>query len=233
MLNFKIHWNRYRCVMRFMPFAVVSGIAVALAGLVVVPNSANAQQWYISGSAGGAFLTDSELSDPTGTLVALGTEVSFDFGFNGAIAFGYKFNGPFRVELEAQYASNDIDSFRIAGVDLAGGGSIDASALMANVFLEFDWQKSWRPYLGGGIGVAFIEADDATITFPGLGTLTLGDDDDTVFAYQAGAGIGFDLNPNWLLSLDYRYFATSDPDFSGIGVEYSRHDIRATLRWSF
>lgn len=217
--------------MKYPSISVIAGVVVATTSLVLLPGTASAQQWYLSGSAGGGFLTDSELSEPSGVLAALGAEASFDFGFNGALAAGYKFGGPFRLELEGQYASNDIDNFQIVGVDIAGGGSINTSALMINGFFEFDWQDRWHPYVGGGIGFAEINVDNATV----LGVF-LADDSDTVFAYQAGGGIGYSLSDSLILSLDYRYFATADPDFTAVGgvpfeAEYGRHDVRLTLRW--
>ena len=52
------------------------------------------------------------------------------------------------------------------------------------------------------------------------------DDDDTVFAYQLGAGLGYEINPNLTISLDYRFFATVDPDFtSRAGIEFSTENM--------
>jgi len=44
----------------------------------------------------------------------------------------------------------------------------------------------------------------------------IGSEDDTVFAYQIGAGAGYAVNKNITIDLKYRYFATEDPDFEGI-----------------
>lgn len=45
------------------------------------------------------------------------------------------------------------------------------------------------------------------------------DDDDTVFAYQIGAGLGYELGGSddrpVIVTLDFRHFATSDPTFQG------------------
>jgi len=70
------------------------------------------------------------------------------------------------------------------------------------------------------------------ISVPGIGTLT-SSVDDTVFAYQVGTGVSFAVNEKVSLDLNYRYFATSDPNFEGIETEYSSHNVYAGIRVSF
>jgi opacity protein-like surface antigen len=55
----------------------------------------------------------------------------------------------------------------------------------------------------------------------------LGSEDDTVFAYQAIAGIGFPLTHVTTLDLHYRYFATADADFDDFEGEYETHNFFA------
>jgi opacity protein-like surface antigen len=46
------------------------------------------------------------------------------------------------------------------------------------------------------------------------GAITLfGDDSDVVFAYQAFAGVRFDLNERMSLGIRYKYFATEDSSY--------------------
>ena len=59
------------------------------------------------------------------------------------------------------------------------------------------------------------------------------DADDTVFAWQVGAGIGYALTPQLTFDLKYRYFATSDPEFDGTEVEYASHNVYAGIRLHF
>ena len=85
----------------------------------------------------------------------------------------------------------------------------------------------------GAAGIAIIGVDDIAIVVPGLGTFTGVDDDDTVFAAQAGAGIAYAISPSAILTLDYRFFATADPEINAAETEYRRHDIRVGVRFPF
>ena len=214
----------------------MSGGRLALAAVTVwlfLASGADAAEgWYASVQAGGNFLSDADLDEPTGVLVALGTNVEFDPGFNLAGALGYRWK-KFRVEGEVAYAVNDIDQFEILGIGVNGGGDVDSVAFMANAFRDFDIGAPWSVYLGGGIGVAIISINDADI----LG-VPLADDDDTAFAYQLGTGVGYEITRATTLSLDYRYFATTDPEFTdptGIPFEseHDSHVIRVGLRFQF
>ena len=68
-------------------------------------------------------------------------------------------------------------------------------------------------------------------------TVLGGDDNDTVFAYQFMAGIGFEINPKTTLTVGYRYFATTDPEFVllGLPTEFtiSSHDFNVGARLMF
>ena len=60
----------------------------------------------------------------------------------------------------------------------------------------------------------------------------------SVFAYQLGTGIGNQISPETTFSLDYRYFATADPEFNDVDglpyeAEYDSHIIRIGVRVNF
>jgi len=54
--------------------------------------------------------------------------------------------------------------------------------------------------------------------------------DDAVFAYQFGAGLGFEFENGMRLSAEYRYFATTDGDFGGLSDSIKSSDV--LLRFS-
>ena len=55
------------------------------------------------------------------------------------------------------------------------------------------------------------------------------------FAYQLGAGVRYQVMPNWSLDLDYRYRGIIDTtlrnDFEKITVPYRSHNFVASLTW--
>ena len=80
------------------------------------------------------------------------------------------------------------------------------------------------PYIGGGLGFARVSVNDLSI----LGIPST-DDDDSVFAYQLGAGAAWEIDPNLAVTFDYRWFATQDlemTNLAGVGfkAEVSSHN---------
>lgn len=203
-----------------------------------------ADGWYVALDAGATFLEDSSstASDAFGNSVSFDTKFDTGFGVHGAIGHSW---GALRLEGEVSYRKNDLDTFDVTNITLAGIGSFndigtfdadgDVSALgfMANVWFDFNPGSPWSPFAGGGLGVARISINDATIV-----GIPLADDDDWVFAYQLGAGIGFEVTPTTTISLGYRFFGTADPEFTDLAgipfdAEYRSHNIEIGLRFSF
>ena len=117
-------------------------------------------------------------------------------------------------------------------------GAFSMLAFMANVDYDFDTGSRWVPYVGGGLGVASISLDAESADGE-----SFVDDRDTVFAYQVGAGIGYEFplpeGRSVTVSLDWRYFGTQTPTFTGavtgneFQTEISGHDIGIGLMYGF
>ena len=117
-------------------------------------------------------------------------------------------------------------------------GDFSMLAFMANVDYDFDTGSRWVPYVGGGLGVATISVDTET-----EGGTPTADSSDIVFAYQVGAGLGYEFpleaGRSITVSLDWRYFATQDPTFTGqvtggqFDVGISGHDIGIGVIYGF
>jgi opacity protein-like surface antigen len=189
----------------------VLGLAMALmlGGMVASASAAP----YVSGSFGLVAVSDSTVSGGGGS-----GELSFDPGFGFIAAVGNNFEG-LRGEVEIAYRTNDVDKISLGGFSESVSGDISSLAFMGNLLVDLPLSESVRPFLGAGLGLANVDAD--------------GDEDDTVFAYQAIAGVGFPLTYVTTLDLQYRYFATADPDFGGIEAEYQTHNFFAGLRFDF
>ena len=206
---------------------------VCATSLLCLASLAHADEgWYVSGQAGASILTSSEIGEPTGVFDAIGTEIDFDVGYGLSGAVGYHW-GLFRVEGEINYAESDINEFEIVGIGVSGSADVNSLGFMANAFKDFEISDGWQFYLGGGIGYAIVSINDASIL-----DIPLADDDDSVFAYQLGTGIGYQISPKTTFSLDYRYFATADPEFNDVDglpyeAEYDSHIIRIGVRVNF
>ncbi len=89
--------------------------------------------------------------------------------------------------------------------------------------------------LAGGVGLAHVSIDNL-----GAQGTTLANVTDDVFAYQVGAGVGYEVMPRTTVSLDYRYFGTSGLTFSDptttnetFHTGYHSHTISLRLQYDF
>jgi opacity protein-like surface antigen len=185
-------------------------------------------------------------------------ESSYDLGYSVSAAVGYAFAsrilkervGPLyaRTELEIAWRENSLDELKIkedGGLgDLLGVGSLNGLSASAsgkvqsfsglyNVWIDVDAPGPVTPYFGGGIGVGFVWADNVKV-----GNVQIVDDWDAVFAYQIGAGAGLEITEWLTLTLDYRWSATTDPEFetewgSDFDSAYETHNVGIGLRYFF
>ncbi len=185
--------------------AIVSAGIVALLAMLL-PSVAWAQDkpWYVAGGLGVSFADDVDATDSTGFTIT----ADLDTGFLGTGAFGRSF-GNFRAEGELAYNTNDVSTLSVPGVGgVTASGDISTVGFMVNGYYDFETNSKWRPYIGGGIGGANVSINSLSA----VGVL-LADDDTTVFAYQAKAGVAYEFSPAWEGTLGYRFFGTEDADF--------------------
>ncbi|MCK4838690.1 MAG: porin family protein [Desulfobulbaceae bacterium] len=146
-------------------------------------------------------------------------------GFAVGAAVGYDFFGYLRMEGEIAYQNNALAKARTAGGNIVLHEDIDSLALLLNFYCDFTNNSLWTPYLSAGLGPALVNVDD--------NTGYLGDSHDSVFAYQVGAGLGYAFDKELTLEFKYRYFATTNPEFNNIEMEYATHNVYAGMRYSF
>jgi outer membrane autotransporter protein len=181
---------------------------------------------YVGGNIGIAIPVDSDVSDSTlpgisvtfksKTGIALGAEAGYNFGI-------------FRLEGEIAYQRNDLDKATFSGRSVDLSGNTSSVAFLCNGYFDFVNKTAFTPFITAGIGFARVSAD---IKIPTLSNISESDDD-TVFAYQVGAGVGYAVNQKVSIDLKYRYFGTSDPKFDTIKAPYSSHNIYLGMRYNF
>lgn len=210
--------------------SMAAALAVSVSGAIAKPTQDNFPHWYIGLSGSLTFLDDADISN--------GGELSYDAGWGGAAAIGYRpatdiiFLRDTRYELEIAYRQNDIDEFTNGATRLTGNGEYKSTSYMANMYYDFRNSTGFTPYIGGGLGLAQVRVDD-------FATLIPGDDEDTVFAYQGMVGVSYapSSTPNIEWNLGYRYFATEDPQFGvtagSVDAEYSSHNAEAGVKFRF
>lgn len=189
--------------------------------LVFAASFVSAEGLYVSGKIGATATTDSDLTFSNG--VSITGEGEYDTGLLVGGALGYALGNGGRVEGEVSYLTSDIDSMSVMGIGFDVDGEINIWSFLLNGYFDIETDTPFTPFLGAGIGVA-------NVTFEGDGD----DADDTVFAYQAGAGVGFAVTDTVNLDLGYRYMGTTDIQYheSGVDVEveYGSHNFYGGIR---
>ena len=204
-------------------------LSILIAGaLSVLPTLANADSpgLYIGLGAGVTLPRQSDVEAP-----GIDTNADLDNGWKGIGSVGYKFTNGIRSELELGYGSNQFDKI----ADINADGSILNRTAMLNAFYDFNNVMPWSmvtPFVGLGLGVDWVKIRNATI--PGLRV----DDSDLTFAYQAMAGLNFDITNQLSANIGYRWFHAPSFDVTSdtggrVETNYSAHMFLVGMRWSF
>jgi opacity protein-like surface antigen len=218
--------------------------AIASAALLLTAAASVSADPYIAANLGVAIQGDSDLA------LRGGPSAVWPSGFangTGSYATGWVVGGAagwtlrdFRLELAGSYSANSLDSLRLGPVWMPAPGGIQVVGGMANVYYDFPLRERIKPYVGGGVGVAYMIFETNTTRLRG-GVYV--DDSDTRVAGNVMAGVGFGLTDHLVLDLGYRFFAAADGTFesevlpgfpfSRVTVSVIRHDVTAGLRYSF
>ncbi len=198
-------------------------VVLALASTALAtPALARDDSWYV-GVEGGAMIVediDFDITTVAGVRTANAATVDHDYGYDVDGVIGYDF-GMFRAEAEVGYKSANIEGYRssvttptvgsVGGVTQAGnfdfaGGKTTALSFMVNALLDFGDDDGIQGFVGGGAGVARVKADSYALNTRGAFI----DDSDTVFAWQALAGVRAPITDNIDATLKYRFFNADD-----------------------
>jgi len=211
---------------------VLRGSTIALglaAAAVTFPALSNAQSLpglYIGAGAGVNFvpeqtgLTNRQLAAQLRALniPTTGTGGS-EIGFAGVLSVGYAFGNGIRAEVEGSFRQNDAGSTNFSTSTSSGRGR--TWAIMGNAFYDIRIPAApWViPYIGGGIGYAWREADALTLVDRTLGGTFIASGTQGSLAYQAIGGAAFPIPsvPGLSVTAEYRYFATNPAYFSTVG----------------
>lgn len=206
-------------------------ILMLLAFAVALPGTAVAQDWYdgvyVELRGGASFLTDSEIEESGFADI----DADFDVGWLVDGAFGYAHDSGLRGEVAVGFRRNEFDELESGGLSEDVDGHISAFTAMFNGYYDFHLKNygvegglgNLSPFIGGGLGVAVLDT----------GGDDIGDEEDTVFAYQAIGGLSYHFTPNIAATVSYAYFATSEADFGGSDTDYDSHNVMAGIRYSF
>jgi len=212
----------------------LKGFLAGVCLIAAATSAARAQEWYV-----GAFMTPYTEADDIDFGTALGTVTTTfegDMGFGGAVV-GREL-GSWRIEGEWSLRDFEVEDHILGGAALPGPtGGVDVSSYMLNAIYDFNRDGTVAPYLGAGAGWTEVELDDFGVA-PVPQVLS---DDDSGFAYQLVAGLGFNLGARWNLFLDYRLIfadgleVTVTPGAGGVTseIDLEVQSLQAGARFRF
>ena len=116
------------------------------------------------------------------------------------------------------------------GGSVTASGDVSSLAFLINGYFDFVNDSAFTPYLSAGIGYAKIDLNDFNSAGSGESDYS---DDDSVFAYQVGLGVGYAVTEKVTIDVKYRYFATADPEFDTTEVEVASHNFLFGVRFNF
>jgi opacity protein-like surface antigen len=183
------------------------GAFLALSFSTGLASAVDDHGWYYKADAGGNLTEDSHLKEFFGT-VSSGSKVKFDPGARVGFGAGYQLTDWFALEGEVGVMANNIRSITDSTELEANYSNIP---FLANVRFQCPHHCRLTPYIGGGAGVAasILATDRITI-----GDITMtGSAADAVFAYQGFVGLSYAINDSLSLGVEYRYFATTNPNW--------------------
>lgn len=214
--------------------------------------------WYLRGDIG---VSSQKIDDfeyrpmPAGARMEVLNHGFDSAGFVG-VGAGYRFNSWFRADVTAEYRAPS----RFRGLDrydeTSDGtweGTNDIHTLkteyvgLLNAYLDLGTWYGVTPFVGAGVGVAYVALDDfRDINVPRGGVAYAPDSSTTNFAWALYAGLGYEVNDRLSLELAYRYLNMGDVT-SGNLVRYTgvnnvddrytlenlhSHDVKVGMRWN-
>ena len=173
-----------------------------------------------------------------------GPEYDLDNGGVAGLGGGYRLGNGLRLEGELRYRAFDAGGASGGGLGAPSyaDGSVTSTTFMTNLAYDFVLKSTkLRPYLKGGIGAAWNEAE-ADVLGPGRSARWAGysSGTDTQFAWSLGAGLAYPIDERLSLTAEYQYVdlgsAKTGGDINGHRMDYDdlgSNEITLGLRYAF
>lgn len=207
-----------------------SSAAIQVPAPIPIPDYANT--FYLRGDFGWAFYDTPGIgeaglgytNDDMGDVYSLGA------------GFGYNFRDNFRGDITVDYR-NEADTSAIHPVNNSiHRMEFTSVAVLANVYYDMRGRDRLSPYVGGGIGFAYNETDNHTISTGG----NLRGHGQAEFAAALMAGFSYRIDEQWMFDAGYRYLFLGDartestPAINRLKIEdIQAHELRFGVRYEF
>jgi opacity protein-like surface antigen len=219
--------------------------------------------WYLRGDIGASFQFSDDIDSPFFDEIAAAGDTLYLFDSEWAPSWfigagvGYKINDSWRVDVTGEYRF-DSDLNANDAYDTGSDGTIDGTneydgtkeeaVFLFNAYYDFESWGTVTPYIGAGVGAAWIKLSDFTDTNAMTGGFGLSGETETWnFAAALYAGATVDLRDNLKLDIGYRFLYMGDAETEdlltagGVNIENNpfnfdnimSHDLKVGVRYMF
>lgn len=181
-------------------------LTVALAVAVAASISGAAQaQTYVEATVGLTTYPDLEWN---------GTDYEVDQGSAWGLAIGHHFTPTWSGELEFTHTSGEYTGYN---------NSVTSDAIMVNGYYRFMPTSSFRPYVGGGLGLVTV----------GYENVAPYEREDQILGWQVIGGGEFAVNPTVSLFGEYRFQSATGAEDGPTAWDYQSHIFSVGARYTF
>jgi outer membrane protein OmpA-like peptidoglycan-associated protein len=179
--------------------------------------------YYVGAGIGASIPNDSDYKS-----TALTGEIDLETSPLVSATAGYRYGNGLRSEIELSYSQHDVNSI----ANTQASGDLTSSAAAANIIYDINTNTPITPYLGGGLGVALINADTKT-------SASSVDDSDIAPVAQGILGLSYRTEQPFDIYTQYSYKENlGDLNFrdnTGAKVEsdYKNQALTIGLRYRF
>ncbi len=172
---------------------------------------------------------------------------SVDFGgwqntVGGGLFVGYdfyhKFDVPVRTEIEYALRSDwtGDDDYFIDTDKVTLDVKVNVQTLLFNVYYDFRNSSNFTPYVGAGVGMAFVRGFASADIYNAAGVHEAhasAEAYSTEFAWQIGAGVAYAITDNVSADLGYRYLGLGGGSDDIVGGFSGAHEFSLGIRFTF
>ncbi|WP_305986893.1 outer membrane protein [Roseibium sp. MMSF_3544] len=207
---------------------------------------------YLRGDIGYKFYNDpsGNFNDPVIGDLRFERE-SMDNAWMIGVGVGYKWNKYLRTDLTVDYETPATIKGYAECVGCTGGGfseeytDVDVWTVMLNGYIDLGTWNRITPYVGAGIGAAYVRTNNTYSITPTIGRTDYdGQNGEWNFAWALMAGASYAVTNNWEIDAGYQYRDLGDAKTvklhdAGSGetrVEWddlTAHEIRLGVRYNF
>ena len=184
------------------------------------------------GRGGAGLGAGATFQEDTGTNTTGVPKFDFNTGYNEYGDVGYAFGNGFRGEAELFHSQSVVKD---------NDGALGGYYLFGNVLYDINMNRMFNidtiftPYVGAGVGVAYLDGDNIGPIGAGADHIN---DNSIKFAYQGIAGVSAQIAPQWAVTADYRYIGTPTPNFTDSAhnkdrLDNTSHNVMLGVRYSF